>query len=68
MHNSAVGIDTGYVENSPLSCLQLPELLLYQAFADGHTAAHRLTALVPEPLRALQRRHAAPTHAPTAEV
>jgi serine/threonine protein phosphatase 1 len=68
MHNSAVGIDTGYVENSPLSCLQLPELLLYQAFADGHTAAHQLTAFVPEPLRALQRRHAAPARAPTAEV
>jgi serine/threonine protein phosphatase 1 len=68
MHNSAVGIDTGYVENSPLSCLQLPDLLLYQAFADGHTATHQLTAFVPEPLRALQRRHAAHAHAPTAEV
>jgi serine/threonine protein phosphatase 1 len=56
MCNSAVGIDTGYVDASPLSCLQLPDLLLYQAYADGRTATHRITTFVPEPLRAMQRR------------
>ncbi|MCA1816473.1 MAG: serine/threonine protein phosphatase [Acidobacteria bacterium] len=58
MLNSAVGIDTGYVDTSPLTCLQLPELTLYQAFADGRTATHQLSAFLPEPLRAMQRRHA----------
>jgi serine/threonine protein phosphatase 1 len=59
MYNSAVGIDTGYSDSSPLSCLQLPELNLYQSYADGRTATHQLSSFVPEPLRAVQRRYAA---------
>jgi hypothetical protein len=30
--------------------------MLYQAFADGHTATHHLTAFMPEPLRAMQKK------------
>jgi serine/threonine protein phosphatase 1 len=67
MHNSAVGIDTGYVDSSPLTCLQLPELMLYQAFADGRTATHQLTTFVPETLRALQKKHATTVKAAPAE-
>lgn len=51
--NSAVGIDTGYNDQSPLSCLQLPEFLLYQAYADGRTTTHHITMFVPESLRAM---------------
>ena len=61
MCHSAVGIDTGYIDTSPLSCLQLPDLLLYQAYADGNDATHHINTFVPEPLRAMQKRHA---HAP----
>ena len=50
--HSAVGIDTGYDERSPLSCLQLPEFNLYQTFPDGHTAFHHISAFLPETLRA----------------
>ncbi len=53
--HSAIGIDTGYDVHSPLSCLELPSFTLYQAFADGHTATHHITMLIPEPLRAMQR-------------
>jgi serine/threonine protein phosphatase 1 len=59
MHNSAIGIDTGYLDASPLTCLQLPELILYQAFTDGHTATHQLNTFIPESLRAVRARHAA---------
>ena len=52
--NSAVGIDTGYTDDMPLTCLQLPDLYVYQAFADGRLELHRLTALLPETLRALR--------------
>ena len=52
--NSAVGIDTGYTDDVPLTCLQLPDLFVYQAFADGGTETHRLTTLLPEQLRALR--------------
>jgi serine/threonine protein phosphatase 1 len=54
--HSAIGIDSGYINTSPLSCLQLPDCMLYQAFADGHTATHHLTAFMPEPLRAMQKK------------
>jgi serine/threonine protein phosphatase 1 len=54
--HSAIGIDSGYIHTSPLSCLQLPDCMLYQAFADGHTATHHLTAFMPETLRALQKK------------
>jgi serine/threonine protein phosphatase 1 len=56
--HSAIGIDSGYIHTSPLSCLQLPDCMLYQAFADGHTATHHLTAFMPEPLRTMQKRNA----------
>lgn len=59
MHNSAVGIDTGYVDSSPLTCLQFPELIIYQAFADGHTVTHQLNTFIPEPLRSIRNKHAA---------
>ena len=67
MHNSAVGIDTGYIDSSPLTCLQLPDLILYQAFADGRTATHQLTTFIPETLRALQKKHATSANPATAE-
>ena len=54
--HSAIGLDTGFSDTSPLSCLQLPELQLYQAFPDGHTATFHLTSFMPEPLRAMQKR------------
>jgi serine/threonine protein phosphatase 1 len=53
--HSAIGIDTGYNHNSPLSCLQLPDFVLYQAFADGHTATHHITTFIPEELRAMRK-------------
>jgi serine/threonine protein phosphatase 1 len=58
IHNSTIGIDTGYNIYSPLSCLSLPDFALYQAFADGHTATHHITMLIPESLREMQRRAA----------
>lgn len=53
--HSAIGLDTGYMHGSPLSCLQLPDFTLYQAFADGHTAIHHITAFIPEPLRQMRK-------------
>ncbi len=58
--HSAIGLDTGFSDTSPLSCLQLPDLQLYQAFPDGHTATFHLTSFMPEPLRAMQRKISAP--------
>jgi diadenosine tetraphosphatase ApaH/serine/threonine PP2A family protein phosphatase len=60
--HSAIGIDTGYNHNSPLSCLELPEFNLYQAFADGHTQTHHITTLVPEAIRAMRKVAAAGDH------
>jgi serine/threonine protein phosphatase 1 len=57
--NSAIGIDTGYNVQSPLSCLSLPDFTLYQMFADGHAATHHITTLIPESLREMQRKAAA---------
>ncbi|HEY0078306.1 MAG TPA: metallophosphoesterase [Pyrinomonadaceae bacterium] len=57
--HSAIGIDTGYLESSPLSCLQLPEFFLYQTYADGRTSTHHITTFIPETLRAVQRSAAA---------
>jgi serine/threonine protein phosphatase 1 len=53
--HSAIGIDTGYNQNSPLSCLELPDFNLYQSYADGHTATHHITTLIPESLRAMRK-------------
>jgi serine/threonine protein phosphatase 1 len=59
LFNSAIGIDTGYSLHSPLSCLSLPDFALYQTFADGNTATHRITSFIPETLREMQRKAAA---------
>jgi serine/threonine protein phosphatase 1 len=56
--HSAIGIDTGYNLHSPLSCLSLPDFTLYQTFADGRTATHHITTLIPETLREMQRKAA----------
>jgi serine/threonine protein phosphatase 1 len=57
--HDAVGIDTGYLPTSPLTCLRLPEFDIYQTFADGRSATHHMTAFIPEPFRAFQQRAAA---------
>jgi serine/threonine protein phosphatase 1 len=54
--NSAVGLDTGYNHNSPLSCLSLPDFSLYQTFADGREEKHQITSFIPEALKAMQRK------------
>jgi hypothetical protein len=59
---SAIGIDTGYNQNSPLSCLSLPDFTLYQAFADGSTATHQITTFIPESLKQMQRKAAVGGH------
>ncbi len=41
--HSAIGIDTGYNIHSPLSCLSLPDFMLYQTYADGQSATHHIT-------------------------
>lgn len=53
--NSAIGIDTGYNLQSPLTCLSLPDFTLYQTFADGQQASHQITSFIPESLREMQR-------------
>jgi serine/threonine protein phosphatase 1 len=53
--HSAIGIDTGYNYNSPLTCLSLPDFTLYQSFADGHLDTHHITTFIPEELRAMQK-------------
>jgi serine/threonine protein phosphatase 1 len=58
--HSAIGIDTGYLSTSPLTCLQLPEFNVYQVFADGRTATYHIRTLLPEPLRSAQ--HSAAAH------
>jgi serine/threonine protein phosphatase 1 len=52
--HSAIGLDSGYNHNSPLSCLQLPDFILYQSYANGHTTTHHITAFIPEELRGMQ--------------
>jgi serine/threonine protein phosphatase 1 len=56
LSHSAIGLDTGYNYQSPLSCLSLPDFTLYQSFADGHTARHHITSFIPERLRAMQKK------------
>ena len=51
--HSAIGIDTGYNIQSPLSCLSLPDFTLYQSFADGREESHHITAFIPETLKAM---------------
>ncbi|HSS21976.1 MAG TPA: metallophosphoesterase family protein [Pyrinomonadaceae bacterium] len=54
--HSAIGIDTGYNVQSPLSCLSLPDFSLYQSFADGHEETHHITSFIPEQVRAMQKK------------
>ncbi len=54
--HSAVGLDTGYNHQSPLSCLSLPDFNLFQTFADGREETYQITSFIPEPLREMQRR------------
>ena len=54
--NSAIGLDTGYNHNSPLSCLSLPDFTLYQTFADGRDEIHHITSFIPEKIKAMQAR------------
>lgn len=54
--NSAIGLDSGYNQQSPLSCLSLPDFTLYQTFADGREETHRITSFIPETLKAMQKR------------
>jgi len=54
--HSAVGLDTGYNHQSPLSCISLPDFNLYQTFADGREETHQITSFIPEQLREMQRR------------
>jgi serine/threonine protein phosphatase 1 len=54
--HSAIGIDTGYNVQSPLSCLSLPDFSLYQAFADGHEETHHITSFIPEQVKAMQKK------------
>ena len=56
--HSAIGIDTGYNYNSPLTCLSLPDFTLYQSFADGHLATHHITSFIPETIKAMQKKAA----------
>jgi len=54
--HSAVGLDTGYNHQSPLSCLSLPDFNLFQTFFDGREETHQITSFIPETLREMQRR------------
>jgi serine/threonine protein phosphatase 1 len=54
--HSAVGLDTGYNHQSPLSCLSLPDFNLYQTFADGREETYQITSFIPETLKEMQRR------------
>jgi serine/threonine protein phosphatase 1 len=54
--NSAIGLDSGYNHQAPLSCLSLPDFTLYQTFADGREETHHITSFIPETLKAMQKR------------
>jgi serine/threonine protein phosphatase 1 len=58
LSHSAIGIDTGYNLNSPLTCLSLPDFTLYQTFADGESDTHQITTFIPETLKQMQRKAA----------
>ncbi len=55
MSRSAIGLDTSGPPGAPLSCLSLPDFMLYQSFPNGSTGISQLTAFLPEPLRALKK-------------
>src|SRR4029079_1594173 len=54
--HSAIGLDTGYNHQSPLSCIALPEFNLYQTYADGREETHQITSFIPETLKEMQRK------------
>jgi Calcineurin-like phosphoesterase len=54
--HSAIGIDTGYNLQSPLSCLSLPDFTLYQTFSDGHQETYQITSFIPDTLKAMQKK------------
>ena len=54
--HSAIGIDTGYNLQSPLSCLSLPDFTLYQTFSDAREETHHITSFIPDTLKAMQKR------------
>lgn len=56
MYRSAIGLDTSGHQDSPLSCLSLPDFTLYQSFPGGRTSSRHLTAFLPEALRAMQKK------------
>jgi serine/threonine protein phosphatase 1 len=56
MSHSAIGLDTGYNHDSPLSCLSLPDFNLYQTYADGREEAHQITSFIPDALKQMQRK------------
>jgi serine/threonine protein phosphatase 1 len=58
--HSAVGLDTGYNHQSPLSCLSLPDFNLYQSFADGREETYQITSFIPDTLREMQRKAGLP--------
>lgn len=54
--HSAIGIDTGYNLQSPLSCLSLPDFALYQTYSDGREEIHHITSFIPDTLKAMQKK------------
>ncbi|MDQ5843738.1 MAG: serine/threonine protein phosphatase [Acidobacteriota bacterium] len=54
--HSAIGIDTGYNLQSPLTCLSLPDFALYQTYSDGSEETHHITSFIPETLKAMQKK------------
>lgn len=54
--HSAIGLDTGYNHQSPLSCLSLPDFMLYQTFADGREETHQITSFIPDALKQMQKK------------
>jgi len=54
--HSAIGLDTGYNHQSPLSCLSLPDFNLYQTYADGREESYQITSFIPETIREMQRK------------
>lgn len=54
--HSAIGIDTGYNIQSPLSCLSVPDFALYQSYADGRQETHHITTFIPDTLKAMQKK------------
>lgn len=53
--HSAIGLDTGYNQVSPLSCLSVPDFTLYQTFADGREETFQITSFIPDTLKEMQR-------------